>query len=305
VSGVTVATAPGAKRFPGLPWAIRGEWKEEPGLAEEFAQRRRAMLGFVGIAVLLTAGSALFLWRAFARERALNRLQSDFVSAVSHEFRTPLTNMKQITEVLSEGRLIQEDRRQTYYDSLGRATQRLQRLVESLLDFARMEANAMPYRRDRIILQEMIRGMGNDFTHEFGRSGFRLEMKAPEEPLVVLGDRDALHQALWNLLDNAVKYSPKTRNIWLEAGQHGSLALLRVRDEGIGIPENERRQILKKFVRGEAAKAAGIVGTGLGLSLADHVVRAHGGTLEVESELGKGSRFTILLPLEASCIASS
>jgi signal transduction histidine kinase len=81
--------------------------------------------------------------------------------------------------------------------------------------------------------------------------------------------------------------------------------LLRVRDEGIGIPENERRQILKKFVRGEAAKAAGIVGTGLGLSLADHVVRAHGGTLEVESELGKGSRFTILLPLEASCIASS
>ena len=196
-----------ARRYPGLPWPVTASWNAPASLARESAQRRTLVLLFLGLAVLLSAASGWYLWRAFARERALARLQSDFVSAVSHEFRAPLTSMKQITEVLLEGRLFQEDRRRTYYESLARATQRLQRLVESLLDFARMEAGAMPYRQDRIALGELVRGLADDFSHEYGRAGFRLEVTHPPADLVVRGDREALAQAVWNLLDNAVKYS--------------------------------------------------------------------------------------------------
>ncbi len=306
-SGVQLAVGSrgdAARSFPGLPWAIQSVREETPEIVQEFALRRRAVFGFLAIAMLLTAGSAWVLWRAFARERALTRMQSDFVAAVSHEFRTPLTNMKQIAEVLSEGRLIHEDRRQTYYESLGRATLRLQRLVESLLNFARMEAKAMPYQIEAVRMRELMRAVGDDFRFEYERQGVRLEMGLPEEPIEVRGDREALRQAVWNLLDNAVKYSPPASRVWMEAERNGDRVYLRVRDEGPGIPAHEQRHILKKFVRGESAKSAGIRGTGIGLSLVGHIMRAHGGTLELKSEPGKGSTFTLALPVEETCPAS-
>ncbi|MBI4909194.1 MAG: HAMP domain-containing histidine kinase [Acidobacteria bacterium] len=288
------------RRYEGIPWLVRGVWSQPPASGQEFAQRRRLVLSFLGVAVLLTAASAWFLWRAFSHQRALARLQSDFVSAVSHEFRTPLTSMKQISEVLTEGRLIQEDRRQTYYESLGRATQRLQRLVESLLDFGRMEANAMPYRKDPICLQEMIEPLITDFADEYGPRGFKLAVEPLPENILIRGDREALHQAVWNLLDNAVKYSNGEKTVWLETGRRGDFALVRVRDRGAGIPQSERRRVSEKFFRGEFAKSAGIKGTGIGLSLVTHILRSHGGSLEVESAPGEGCTFTIALPIRGN-----
>jgi signal transduction histidine kinase len=112
---------------------------------------------------------------------------------------------------------------------------------------------------------------------------------------MVQGDREALAQALWNLLDNAVKYSDDSRKVHVEV-EAGTRIAIHIRDWGFGIPASERGQILRKFTRGSAAKAHGIKGTGIGLAMVKHVVDAHGGAIRIESEPGKGSTFTILLP---------
>ena len=298
-----ISAAPPGKRylpaaFTGLPWPVTAGWLRPPVEDREAAQRRRLVLGLLGVAFVLILISGVLLWRTYSRETALARLQSDFVSTVSHEFRTPLTSMRQMTEALIEGRLLREDRRQTYYHALARATHRLQRLVESLLDFGRMEAGAMPYRMEPLDGTAILRELEADFASEFGRAGFELAVTRPESGTTFRGDPDALTQALWNLLDNAVKYSRRPGTVKLDMESRDGNVRFLVRDEGIGIPAKERKLILTRFARGKAAMEAGIRGTGIGLAVVNHIVRGHSGTLEVQSEPGKGSTFIIALPAE-------
>ena len=299
---IASAAPPGRKylsaAFTGLPWPITVAWLTPPIEDREAALRRGLVLGLLGTAFVAILISGVLLWRTFSRERALARLQSDFVSTVSHEFRTPLTSMRQMTEALMEGRLLREDRRQTYYQALARATHRLQRLVESLLDFGRMEAGAMPYRMEPLDGATIVRALETDFASEFGKGGFRLAVTLPETCRTFRGDPDALTQALWNLLDNAVKYSRQPSTVYLDLESRDNHVRFLVRDEGIGIPAKERKLILARFARGKAAMEAGIRGTGIGLAIVNHVVRGHGGTLEVQSEPGRGSTFVITLPAE-------
>jgi signal transduction histidine kinase len=121
----------------------------------------------------------------------------------------------------------------------------------------------------------------------------------PELPSVY-ADPEALGQALWNLLDNAIKYSPGQPAVWIDAAREEDFAAVRIRDAGFGIPPEEQRKLFTKFFRGAAARSAQIRGAGIGLAMVDYIVRAHGGCIRVESEPGKGSAFTILLKLEAS-----
>lgn len=113
----------------------------------------------------------------------------------------------------------------------------------------------------------------------------------------MLADREALGRALWNLLDNAVKYSPECRTVWVDVAQSRKELTIQVRDHGVGMQPDEQREIFKNFVRGAAAQAAGVKGTGIGLATVDHIVRAHGGEVRVESEPGRGSAFSIVLPV--------
>jgi signal transduction histidine kinase len=124
-----------------------------------------------------------------------------------------------------------------------------------------------------------------------------MECVVPAEGPMVKADGDALSQALWNLLDNAVKYSADKAVVRVEV-EPGAMVAIRVRDRGIGIPSSEKDRIFRKFVRGSGAQARGVKGTGIGLAMVKHIVDAHGGRIRVESEPGKGSTFTILLPSE-------
>lgn len=112
-------------------------------------------------------------------------------------------------------------------------------------------------------------------------------------------DREAVNLALWNLLDNAVKYSPECKTIWLEADRAGAGVVIRVRDQGLGIAASERKRIFQKFVRGASANTTGVKGTGLGLAMVHHIIAAHRGTIRVDSEPGVGSTFTVTLPVAA------
>jgi signal transduction histidine kinase len=280
----------------GLPWDITFANANLEANLSQFAQRRKLMMMGLGMLTLLVIAASYLIGRAVSRELAAARLQSDFVSAVSHEFRTPLTSMRQFTEMLVEDEKLPVDKRHAYYHAQERATRRLSRLVESLLDFGRMEAGARPYRFERLDVGRLVKSVVEEFRQETGSETLVIECKAPASGPVVNGDREALAQALWNLLDNAVKYSSDSATIHVEVEAANQVAI-HVRDQGLGITPSERRRILRKFVRGSSAKACGIKGTGIGLAMVKHIVDAHGGKVLIDSEPGEGSTFTIQLPV--------
>jgi signal transduction histidine kinase len=245
--------------------------------------------------VLMALTASYLIFRAVRREMAVGRLKSDFVAAVSHEFRTPLTALRQFTDMLREHGDLSDDRRRLCYDAQSRATDRLTRLVESLLDFGRIEAGARPYRFERRNCAELVESVVEEFRREAQAAGYEVEFHG-NGPARIEADGEALSRAVWNLLDNAVKYSPDHRTIEVDLERREQSVAIAVRDRGIGIPANERTAIFTKFHRGEQARTRGINGTGIGLAMVDQIVKAHHGRLELESDPGKGSTFTIFLP---------
>jgi signal transduction histidine kinase len=284
----------------GLPWTVAVSNRDAPADSSQFGSRRRLLLSGLGLVIVLVLASSYYLMRGISRELAAARLKSDFVSAVSHEFRTPLATMRHLTEILADGRVKSDERRLFYYGAQMRATGRLSRLVERLLDFGRMEAGAFRYRLTAVDLGELLRSLVDEFEQVVADSGHRIDLKIDPELPPVHADREALGQAVWNLLDNAVKYSPGRPTVWIEAALQDGQAAIRVRDEGLGLSAEERRNLFRKFVRGSAARETEVKGTGIGLAMVDYIVRAHRGRVLVESTPGKGSTFTILLKTEES-----
>jgi len=281
----------------GLPWDISVLNADLAADRSGFIQRRRFMMAGLGMLALLVIAASALIGRAVSRELAAAQLQSDFVSAVSHEFRTPLTSMRQFTEMLVEDEGLPAEKRHAFYRAQERATRRLSRLVESLLDFGRMEAGARPYRLQGLDAGSLVRTVVEEFRLETDSRDVAIECSVPDNGPFVKGDQEALAQALWNLLDNAVKYSGDRADVRVEV-EGGNPVVIRVRDRGVGIPPSERERIFLKFVRGSGAKVHNVKGTGIGLAMVKHIVDAHGGKVIVESELGKGSTFTIRLPAE-------
>jgi signal transduction histidine kinase len=279
-----------------LPWTLHMTLADPAAASSRMAGRRRLMLLGLTLTGLMVVVGAYFVSRAVTRELEVARLQSNFVSAVSHEFRSPLASLRQLSELLWEDRVPSEDRRRQYYQALRRESERLHRLVEGLLDFGRMEAGACEYRFESVDPAGLVNDVAREFSQEIAEGGYTLQVDLDGSLAPVRADREALTRALWNLLDNAVKYSPECRTVWLEASQRDDRLTIGVRDRGLGIPPEEQGRIFAKFVRTPSAHEAGVKGTGLGLAMVHHIVAAHGGEVRVDSESGVGSTFTITLP---------
>ena len=250
--------------------------------------------GLVATFLLMTA-AALGLYRATGREMALARQQSDFVSAVSHEFRTPLTSLRHLTELLASGSVPSELRKQQYYELLSRETRRLHGMVESLLSFGRLEASAYAWQLETVEPGNLVPFIVEEFRQQQGST--REVVCEMEHGLpAIRADREALSRAIWNLLENAGKYSQPHTLIRVFARHNAGTVSLGVEDHGDGIAPAEQGRIFQKFVRGADAKRAGIRGVGIGLALVKRIVEAHGGSVRLESEPGRGSTFILELP---------
>ncbi len=275
-----VGPADDARR--GMVW--RNRWSYALGLA--------ALVGLVLVGAFVTLGSA-------AREIRLSRLQTDFVSSVSHELRTPLTSIQMFVETLQSGRLRDPARIQECLDLLGQETERLNRRIERVLGWARMEAGRRSYEFEAVpargVVDEAIRAVRSQTLLDEPEISVEIPPDLPD----LHGDRDALVEALVNLLQNAIRYTPEPRRIAVKAASRGRTVGLTVEDNGPGIAARHRRRIFEKFYQADNLLASPITGrgTGLGLAIVRSVVRAHGGKISLETEVGAGSRFTMWLPV--------
>jgi two-component system phosphate regulon sensor histidine kinase PhoR len=173
---------------------------------------------------------------------------------------------------------------------------RLARLVENILDFSRMEEGRREYRYEPLDPTPWLRKLAADFEAEIAVSGVAVEADIADGLPAVSADREALGSAVRNLLDNAVKYSPGAKTVWLDASAEGGEIRIAVRDRGVGISEQDRKHIFDRFYRADGEISKRVKGAGLGLSLVRYIVTAHGGTVECQSRVGEGSTFKIRLP---------
>lgn len=278
-----------------MPWGVTVASTFQTDHADGFIVRRRLLVSGLALLGFLAVSASYMIFRAVGRELAVARLQSDFVAAVSHEFRTPLTALRQFTDILREQPQMNAERRQVCYDAQSRATDRLMRLVESLLDFGRMEAGARRYDFQLCDSTALLRHIVDDFRKEARNAGYEIEFQGNESAQIET-DTKALSRAVWNLLDNAVKYSPNHHRVEVGVKRDKEHVRIAVRDHGIGIPPHERATIFSKFQRGSQARTRGIKGTGIGLAMVNEIVTAHHGRVELETEPDRGSTFTIILP---------
>jgi len=258
---------------------------------------RRAIAVFAGSMLLVLCVLALgviLLLRDVSRETQLNRLRSDFVSGVSHELKTPLTLIRLYTETLLDGEQFREDERKGFYQIILRESERLTHLIERALDFGRMDRRERRYQLEQGDLASSIAQTVHVYGEYLKRRGFSVETDLASSLPAVEFDPDAVAQAVVNLLDNAAKYSGESKFVGVRLLSEDSAVVLEVEDRGIGIPAEEREKIFQQFYRSPTRSGKG--GYGLGLFLVKHIMDAHGGGVEVRSEVGRGSRFRLVFP---------
>lgn len=258
----------------------------------------------MGMLVLTFCGTlatgVILVWVFLRRERNLSELQADFVSKVSHELRTPLTSIRMFTETLQirRGDVASEDR---CIEALAKESARLQQLIDRLLDWGRMESGRRVYKLAEHDPGEILAEAITAFEPTREERDVELEVCVQPELPHVLCDRSAIVDSLVNLLSNAYKYggNPRRIRVSAELAPHGSGIEFAVHDNGMGIARREHKRIFEKFYRVDDLLARQAEGSGLGLSIVRHVVRAHRGRIVVDSEPGRGSTFTIALPLRS------
>ncbi|HEX6283262.1 MAG TPA: HAMP domain-containing sensor histidine kinase, partial [Pyrinomonadaceae bacterium] len=230
------------------------------------------------------------------REARLAQAKSAFVANVSHEIKTPLSLISLFSEILELGRVPSEEKRTEYYRIIRHESRRLNQTIDNILDFSRIEAGRKKYELVPGDMANVIDHVLATHRYQIVNSGFDVQTDVQPDLPPVLIDRDAMSQAISNLLDNAIKYSGKVKQISITAKTDGPDLSIEIADHGIGIPRAEHAKVFEKFYRVGNGLVHDVKGSGLGLSLVKHIIEAHNGTISVASEIGKGSRFTILIP---------
>lgn len=250
----------------------------------------------LGLTIAIMMGGLYLTLRAVNRDLELSRLKSDFVSNVSHELKTPLTLIRMFAETLMLGRAKTRDKEQEYYRIITRESERLTQLIDNVLDFSRIESGRKQYQFAIEDVGELVRTTVESYREEMEQHGFQVRVDLDGAELFAKIDPSAIAQALLNLVSNAEKYSGDRKEITVSVETDQDEIRLAVRDRGIGVSQADQARIFEKFFRAEDDFVRSVRGSGLGLAIANHTLEAHGGRIELESEPGQGSTFTLVLP---------
>jgi len=277
-------------------WVLRVTQKDmtDPGL-----ERRKLVDSLlIGVAVTVILAGLAFLGFAIRRERRLNELKSEFISNVSHELKTPLSIISMFGEMLAEGRTKSAEQAHEYAEIIWRESVRLGRLIDNVLDFAKIERGMGVYEFAETDLGEVIDRAIELSARRVAAAEMTLSADIePELPSLRL-DASAVTLAVLNLIDNAIKYAAAGKRIALGVHRTGDRIIVSVHDWGPGIDPEEHARIFERFYRARAIRLLPIRGSGIGLALVQHIARAHGGDADVTSVPAQGSTFRIWLPVE-------
>lgn len=239
----------------------------------------------------------VFIFRDISREGALSRMKTDFIANVSHEIKTPIATIRTLAENLKEGWIHKPEKQNSYFRMISSEAERLSYLAENILDFSRIEARKKIYRKEMVDPDTHLRKVIERFQliHE-GKNILLTTNISRDLPKIKISP-EGIEQAILNLLDNAAKYSGPKKIIDFTAMQTNGQLVISVRDKGLGIPRSERKKIFEKFYRVDFKKNQKVPGSGIGLSLVKEIAEMHNGHIDVKSEPGKGSTFSLIIPV--------
>lgn len=254
---------------------------------------------FILIALFMILGFAFTMYTLNVELR-LNKLKSEFISNVSHELKSPLTSIRMMTEMLHHNRVGTEERKSAYYSAMLEESEHLSHLIDNILDFSRMDDDRKKYDFNDLDLDELLVKFLESTRERIKEQGFDIRYDNPDKVPLIRGDRDAILQVFYNLIDNAIKFSGTSRVIDVTLSPRDNEVVFCVKDYGIGISAKDQERIFDRFYRGDKPQKLGIKGSGIGLTIVKQIVEAHGGTIAIESEVGKGSRITVRIPLDGT-----
>jgi signal transduction histidine kinase len=277
---------------------IRLQLRSREGSIEAGIRRWKiAMTAIIALMDVLLGMGLFLVYGNVRREIHLSRLKGDFVANVSHELKTPLALIRLFAETLELGRVASEEKARTYYRVINKESQRLTQLINNILDFSRIEAGRKEYRFAPTSVAAVVREVVDAYRYPIEQLGFALEVETADDVPEIPMDKEAIARALLNLLNNAIKFSRDEKHVRVETRRDGERVRISVTDRGIGVAKAEQRKIFEKFYRAEDSLVHETKGSGLGLALVKHIAEAHGGGVELESVPGKGSVFTLVLPV--------
>jgi len=280
--------------FGGLALGIKFQGTTVDAIGRRWVMQSFLILGALSV---LMIGGLILTYRSVSKEMALAHLKADFVSNVSHELRTPLALIRLYAETLELGRITTQEKKDEYYRIIRKESERLTALINNILDFSRIEAGRKEYDFRETDIAELVCNTLDAYRYQIEQQGFAFEQSIDSSIPRVRVDREAIARALVNLVNNALKYSANEKFLGVKLYRVNDLLKLEVVDRGIGITRREQAKIFEKFYRTGDPLVHDTKGSGLGLSLVRRITQAHGGEVQVESTPGKGSKFTLSLPL--------
>lgn len=243
---------------------------------------------------------AVTVVRDMTEERRLDKLREDFIANVSHELRTPISMMQGYSEAIVDDIAASEEEKREIAQIIHEESLRMGRLVNELLDLARMQAGHITLNKEQTALEPFLQRVTNKFGGLAKEKNIFLSAQMDDAETMVYVDEDRLEQVLTNLIDNALRHTPESGSVSVIHEAKEEVHLIQVKDSGSGIPEEDLPFVFERFYKADKARTRGRAGTGLGLSIAKNIVQAHGGTIKVQSRLGHGTVFFFTIPKQTS-----
>lgn len=231
--------------------------------------------------------------------KKLENLRREFVANVSHELKTPLTSIRGAAETLLDGALADQENNRRFVEKIERNAVSLSALIDDILEISKLETRRGLFQFGPIGLEKELQKAVEALADKIEKKRIKIVKKGQIEACEIVGDIDLIYRALLNLLDNAVKFSPEESQVEISCAGDGRGTRISVKDHGQGISAEHLPRIFERFYRADKARSRELGGTGLGLSIVKHIMDVHGGLVEVESEEGKGSKFTLVFPVNA------